>query len=138
MYRRCRYAVCQSQNRWIYFLRKAETLSAVPTSLQSVPELDRALQIANWVNFSTKEWDELEKQGMYVRGQQLAFEVAAAQGREEGREKGREEGLEQGLERGKREQSMAIARQLLSLLDDEAIAETTGLTAAEVRSLRES
>ena len=105
-------------DRWLYFLRKAETLSAIPASLQSVPELDRALQIANRVNIPSDEWDELEKQGMYVRGQQLAFEVAE--------------------ERGKKAQSVAIARQLLPLLDDAAIAETTGLTEAEVRSLRKS
>jgi hypothetical protein len=50
-------------------------------------------------------------------------------------EQGLEQGLEQVLEQGRREQAIAIARQLRSILDVETISQTTGLSIAEIQNL---
>ncbi|MBE9042415.1 hypothetical protein IQ235_16715 [Oscillatoriales cyanobacterium LEGE 11467] len=41
-----------------------------------------------------------------------------------------------GQRKGRQEEKLAIARELLALLDDEAIARVTGLSADEIRDLR--
>ncbi|MEW6220399.1 MAG: cytosolic protein [Thermodesulfobacteriota bacterium] len=51
-----------------------------------------------------------------------------------GRKKGLEQGLSQGLSQGRRETQLAVASRLLGILDDEAIATSTGLSVEEVRA----
>lgn len=65
---------------------------------------------------------------MFIYDQQGAVRL----GREEGKQEGREEGIKQGIEQEK----LAIARKLLNQLDDEAIAQTTGLSIEAIRDLR--
>jgi flagellar biosynthesis/type III secretory pathway protein FliH len=72
-----------------------------------------------------EEWGKAEKRGM-EKGLEVGLEV------------GRQEGLEVGLERGAKNKAIAIARNLLDVLDDATIALKTGLTAEEVRQLRHS
>ena len=44
--------------------------------------------------------------------------------------------MERGMERGSKQKAQEIARQLLDVLDDSTIAQTTGLTIEEVKKLR--
>lgn len=46
-------------------------------------------------------------------------------------------GIEQGREEGEQQATRAIARNLLDRLDDETIAQTTGLSVEAVRELRQ-
>ena len=64
-------------------------------------------------------------------------EQGIEKGREQGMEKGREQGIERGREEGLKEGKLQIARNLLDVLSDEKIANTTGLSLEEVRKLRE-
>ncbi|MEG4800126.1 transposase, partial [Microcoleus sp. ARI1-B5] len=64
----------------------------------------------------------------FIYDQQGAIIKASQEAREEGREEGKEVGM--------REKAIAIARQLLSRLDDETISQTTGLSLEDVRNLR--
>ena len=54
----------------------------------------------------------------------------------EGRKEGREEARKEGRKEGVRESKLEIARNALGMLDDEAIAQLTGLTLAEIAALR--
>ena len=45
-------------------------------------------------------------------------------------------GIKQGREEGRRDEKLTIAKNLLAVLDDEAIAEMTGLSCADVFALR--
>ena len=58
------------------------------------------------------------------------------QGLEQGINQGIKQGLEQGLEQGKLETKLAIAQQLLNVLDDAAISTTTGLSLEQIVNLR--
>jgi predicted transposase YdaD len=53
-----------------------------------------------------------------------------------GEERGKREGKQEGEREGKRSAAIAIAQQLFDVLDLETIAQKTGLTPGELRSLR--
>lgn len=66
----------------------------------------------------------------------LAQQKGMEAGLKAGLEKGLEEGREEGREEGERLKAIAIARQLMPLLDIGAIATATGLSIAEVQQLK--
>ncbi|HBB34125.1 MAG TPA: transposase [Cyanobacteria bacterium UBA8803] len=123
-------------DKWIYFMKYARTLQEVPETMDVIPEIHQAFTIANQVNLTPEELEDIERREMFIYDQQGAI----ALGREEGLQQGREEGLQQGREQGREEgmqaKAIAIAQQLLSQLDDEAICQITELSLEEVRSLR--
>lgn len=51
---------------------------------------------------------------------------------------GETKGLETGIEKGIHQERQRLAKQLLSVMDDQAIASMTGLSLAEIEQLRQS
>ena len=95
--------------------------------------LFKAAQIAQ---FEPKEREAYENSLKYYRDLKnvtdTAHEAGIEEGFEQGLERGREEGLEQGLEKGRQD----VAKKMLqSGLSIEQIAELTGLTEPQVRTL---
>jgi predicted transposase/invertase (TIGR01784 family) len=115
-------------DKWIYFMKYARTITEVPETMDSIPEIHQAFEIANQAKLSPEEVAELERREQYIYDQQGAMLKA--------REEGKEEGIQQGKEAGKREEKLTIARQLLLRLDDETISQTTGLSIEEIGDLR--
>lgn len=111
-------------DKWIYFMKYARSLTAVPETMDRVPEIHKAFDIANQAKLSPEEAYNLERREQFIYDQQGAILKAAQEAREEGREE------------GMREKALAIARQLLLRLDDETISQTTGLSIEDVRNLR--
>ncbi|MEG4572095.1 Rpn family recombination-promoting nuclease/putative transposase [Microcoleus sp. N3A4] len=66
-------------DKWIYFLKNTSTLETVPEALSAVPELQKALIIANEENFTQEELNELENQELWIQDQQIAIDVAKEQ-----------------------------------------------------------
>jgi predicted transposase/invertase (TIGR01784 family) len=99
-------------DKWIYFIKYANTLTQVPQIMDSIPEIHQAFDIANQVNLSPEELAELESREMFIYDQQGA------------------------LIKARQEEKQTIAQQLLDRLDDEIISQTTGLSIEEVRNLR--
>ncbi|MEQ9553815.1 MAG: Rpn family recombination-promoting nuclease/putative transposase [Coleofasciculus sp. G3-WIS-01] len=124
-------------DKWIYFIKSARSLDEVPTNMDNIPELHRAFEIANQANLTLEELEDLERREMFIYDQQGAVALGREEGREEGRQEGKKEGRQEGRQEGKKEEQRAIAKKLLTLLDDEAIALTTGLSMEAVRELRE-
>ena len=115
-------------DKWIYFMKNARSLTSIPEAMDSIPEIQSAFNIANQAKLSREEVADLERREQFIYDQQGAIMKAALEAREEGREEGIEEGM--------RAKAIAIARQLLSRLDDETISQTTGLSVEDVRNLR--
>ncbi|NJK66965.1 MAG: Rpn family recombination-promoting nuclease/putative transposase [Microcoleus sp. CSU_2_2] len=115
-------------DRWIYFMKNARSLTSVPETMDSIPEIHQAFEIANQAKLSREEVEDLDRREQFIYDQQGAILKAA--------EEAREEGIEQGIEQGKREEKLTIARQLLARLDDETISQITGLSLEDVRNLR--
>jgi predicted transposase/invertase (TIGR01784 family) len=107
-------------DKWIYFIKYAKTLTDVPETMDRVPEIHKAFEIANKINLTREELEDIERREMFIYDQQGAIIKAATEAKQE----------------GMREKAIAIARQLLSHLDDATISETTGLSVEEIESLR--
>lgn len=112
-------------DKWIYFMKYARSLSSIPENMDDIPELNQAFEIANQAGLTLEELEELERREMFIYDQQGAIALGLQQGRQQGREEGREE--------AKRE----TARNLLGQLNDETIAQATGLSLEEIATLRE-
>ena len=123
-------------DKWIYFMKNARSLTSVPETMDSVPEIHQAFEIANQVKLSREELADLDRREQFIYDQQGAIIKASREGIEQGREEGIEQGREEGREEGMREKAIVIARQLLSQLDNAAISQVTGLTVEDVQNLR--
>ena len=115
-------------DKWIYFIKYARSLDSVPENMEDNPQLNHAFEIANQANLSPEELEDFERREMFIYDQQGAVNLGMEQGRAEGKAEGRAE--------GQKEQQLAIARNLLERLDDEVIAQTTGLSLETIRDLR--
>ena len=128
-------------DKWIYFMKNAFYLEIVPSTMETVSEIEQAFAIANEANFNAKELADLENCERYILDQQgisrKGTKEGLAQGREEAREKGRKKGIEEGLALGMRKKALEIARQLLNVLDNQTISQTTGLSVEDIQKLRE-
>jgi predicted transposase/invertase (TIGR01784 family) len=115
-------------DKWLYFLKCARQLDVVPESMNLVPEIKQAFDMANEVNLTTEQIEDMEMQEMFIHDQRNAIKKALNQGRQEG--------LEEGVEQGKVAAKLEMARKLLDVLDDEAISRASGLSVAKVAQLR--
>jgi hypothetical protein len=106
---------------WIYFMQYARILTSVPEEMDSIPEIHKAFDIANQVNLSLDEVEDMERRELFIYDQQGAILKASQSGRAA----------------GMRSKAIAIARQLLSRLDDATISQITGLSLEDVQNLRE-
>lgn len=109
------------QDKWIYFLRNAGSLEYIPDTLASDPCINEAFKLINEAGMSAEELEIQFKRRDFIILQRGSLALAEARGMEKGREKGREE----------------VARNLLDILDDATIAAKTGMSAAQVKLLRQ-
>ena len=113
-------------DKWIYFMKYARSLDSIPENLDNPPELYDAFEIANQADLTPEELEDLERREMFIYDQQGAIAL------------GREEGLQQGIEQGIEQEKRNIARNLLGQLNDEAIAQITGLSLEAIAALRQA
>jgi predicted transposase/invertase (TIGR01784 family) len=106
----------------LFFLKNARKLQAIPEAIAQVPEIRQAFEMANEGTLSADELEDLEKREIFIHDQRNAITLA----------------LKQGLEQGRRQEKLAIAQQLLSILDDAAICQTTGLDLRDIQTLRQT
>ncbi len=111
-------------DKWLYFLKCANQLEAVPSSLESIPEINHAFSVAKQSKLTRKELEVLEKREIFIHDSRNAILKARQEGRLEG------EAI------GAKQSAIAIARQLLDVLDIETISQTTGLSVEDIQTLR--
>ena len=112
-------------DKWLYFLKCARQLDLVPEGMNLVPEIKQAFEMANEVNLTPEQIEDMEMQEMFIHDQRNAIKKALSQGRQEG------------LEEGKLAAKLEMAQKLLDILDDAAISQASGLSLVEVQQLRE-
>lgn len=110
-------------DKWIYFIKHAGSLEYIPDSLASTAELRHAFEVANEIGLTPEEHEAQWKRRDFIMLQRGSIALATQQGRIEGREEGRKQA------------SLAIARQLIGLLDAATIAQKTGLSLAEIQAI---
>src|SRR4028119_2315974 len=124
-------------DKWVYFMKNAPSLEVVPQTIKTVSEIQQAFAIANETNLNPEELADLEARERYILDQQGILRKGIEEGLAQGREQGREEGREEGLALGMREKALEIARQLLNVLDNQTLSQTTGLSVEDIQNLRE-
>jgi predicted transposase/invertase (TIGR01784 family) len=106
--------------KWMYFLQHTRELESIPETMGNVPAIRQAFEVANQANLNRDELEELEHQSIFIQDQRNAVSLANKQGREE----------------GALSMQKTIAMNLLSTMDNNAIAQMTGLSLAVVEALR--
>jgi predicted transposase/invertase (TIGR01784 family) len=79
-------------DKWLYFLKTARDLNAVPETMEAVPEINKAFAIASQANLNRDELEDLERQEVYIQDRRGAISKAVRIGTEKGRQEGRQEG----------------------------------------------
>lgn len=116
-----------SLDEWIYFLKNEEIKDDFKAKglTKAKHELDILKLPTQERQAYSSYQDDLHLQASMVES---SYTIGMIKGEKEGRKEGRKE--------GKKEKSLEIARNLLDLLDNQTIADKTGLTIAEVAALR--
>jgi predicted transposase/invertase (TIGR01784 family) len=86
-------------DKWAYFFREAENLTAIPEVLAHPPVL-QALEAARTARFTRAEWDAYIAAGMAIQDARGALSLAYKQGIEQGIKQGIKQGIEQGIGQG--------------------------------------
>ena len=114
--------------QWLFFLKNAKDLQAIPQQMETVPALRQAFEFANQSNLTPEELEDLEHREMFIHDQRNAIRRALNQGREEG--------IEQGREQGRATERLQIARQMKGAgMAIAQIAQITGLSAEDIETL---
>ncbi|MCC3424466.1 MAG: Rpn family recombination-promoting nuclease/putative transposase [Microcoleus sp. PH2017_01_SCD_O_A] len=109
-------------DKWIYFIREAPNLEMVPESLETTAPIQQAFGIANTVNLSRKELDQLEAQVFYLQDQQRSIEEA----------------LETGAQRGQINTVIRLLERKLETLDESIKSRITQLSSDRIDTLTEA
>lgn len=115
------------RDKWLYFVKNAGDLTMIPKALDESP-IREAFAIVNTAAMTLEELKAQERRHDFIRLQRGALEKA--------QEDGLEQGLAQGQAEGRAGERLAIAHNLLSILDDAAISVATGVPVDEILRLR--
>ncbi|PJB28068.1 transposase, partial [Candidatus Desantisbacteria bacterium CG_4_9_14_3_um_filter_40_11] len=64
----------------------------------------------------------------WLRDEEMAIKTAERRGERRGEKRGREKGIKEGIKEGEKQKAIAIAKNLLDILDNQTISKKTGLT----------
>ncbi len=108
-------------DRWLYFLKTAEDLTAVPRSLAVEPAIVKALEMANRAAWTEEELDFLETREMWIadqRDQQQRLRTAEQKALE-AEQRGRTEGEAKGKAVGKADMLLRLLHRRYGTVPDE-------------------
>ena len=74
--------------KWIYFMKSAQGLEVIPSSLEEVSEIKAALNIANRANLNNEELEEIQKEEILIEDRKGEISLAIREGIGIGREEG--------------------------------------------------
>ncbi|MCC3432212.1 MAG: Rpn family recombination-promoting nuclease/putative transposase [Microcoleus sp. PH2017_29_MFU_D_A] len=75
-------------DKWIYFIKTTGSLNEVPQAMATVPQIQRAFEIANQVSLTREEFDMLQEQEFLIQDQEGSVALSREEGREEGKKQG--------------------------------------------------
>ncbi len=138
-------------DKWIYFMKNTPDLEAIPATMETVPELEKAFRIANQANLSLEELQNMEAQemaleeerGVITRGIRDGLELAKSQlmqegieaGRQEGIEAGRQEGIEVGIKAGQRALILRMLERRVGTVNPDVVSRIGELSVEQLESL---
>ncbi len=114
-------------DKWIYFLKNAHILEAIPSHLKN-PDMEDAFHLLNKSSWSLQQLEQYDRLLDAIRSEPGKREAAKDEGRAEGLAEGKKEGRAEGI--------LEVAKQFLDILDVETIAKKTGLDIEIVKKLK--
>lgn len=135
-----------SLDRWVAFLTRQNLLNKqnLPKELKD-PQLEKALEVIEVMNFNAEERDAYEARLNWMRIEASTIRKAKKDAREEGRKEGRKEGREEGRAEGRKEgigigEGIGIEKVVKYMLsqdtDIKITAKFTGLTIAQIEEIK--
>ena len=140
-------------DKWIYFMKHTPDLETIPATMETVPELEKAFQIANEANLSLQELQDMEteeraieeQRGIVSRGIEKGLERARAQlmregiqaGRQEGMQAGRQEGMQAGIIAGQRSLILRLLERRIGSVNPDVVSRIGELSIEQLESLVE-
>ena len=126
-------------DKWMFVLKNLSRLLSKPASLQE-RIFTRFFEVADIKRFTPEDRMQYEASLKAYRDNNntlsSAIEKGYTKGRKEGIAEGRKKGIAEGLEQGRKEEKLAIARNLKAAgVPTEVIMQSTGLTATEIEKL---
>ena len=118
------------QDKWIYFVKNAGRLDCVPLALETEGPIQTAFTHINEAAMTPEELELQHKRHDFIILQRGSIEKGIADGLAKGRAEGKAE--------GDKAARLAVARNLLAVMDNAAIAAATGFSEAEVGELRQT
>ncbi|WP_264706038.1 Rpn family recombination-promoting nuclease/putative transposase [Wolbachia endosymbiont (group A) of Ancistrocerus nigricornis] len=126
--------------KWVYFFRYADETSEeeLEKIIGSDVIIKKAYEELNRFNWSEKEFIAYEQEIKRILDEQAVLAQKLDDATEKGREEGRQEGILIGEEKGEMKAKIAVAKNLLKAgVSVDLIAESTGLSQAEIEQLQE-
>ncbi len=128
-------------DKWIYFMKHTPDLETIPATMETVPELEKAFQIANEANLSLKEFEDMEAQEMAIEEQR----GTVSRGIEEGLERAVEGALEgaraqlmqEGIRAGQRALILRMLERRVGEVSPDAVSRIGELSVEQLESLVE-
>ena len=111
--------LASTADKWLYFIKHADDLNHIPSNTDT-PALQQAYQIAAQHGWTKEELEIYEYEGLRLGRARNILETAKMDGKAEGRVEGK----------------LDVARNLLAIMDDDTIAQLTGLDKPIIARLR--
>ncbi len=136
-------------DKWIYFMKHTPDLETIPATMETVPELEKAFQIANEANLSLKEFEDMEAQEMAIEeqrgtvsrgieeGLERAVEGAVERALEGARAQLMQEGMQAGIKAGQRALILRMLERRVGEVSPDAVSRIGELSVEQLESLVE-
>ena len=100
-------------DKWIYFIKEADSLEVIPESLGEISVIEKALNIANEINLSVKELELLEQRAIMAQDESGRILFAEEKGEKRGEKIGEKIGEERGEKKGRIKGTIDLIMRLL-------------------------
>jgi len=128
--------------KWIYFLKEADSLEMIPEQLKEPNEIAEAFNIAEVHSWTKKEYEvydwwlikEAADRTTAKIKEEKSFNAGIQQGIQQGIKRGIEQGIERGIERGSIQEKYNIAKKMINeKMDIKIISTVTGLPVEDIK-----
>jgi predicted transposase/invertase (TIGR01784 family) len=124
-------------DKWIYFLKNTPDLETIPATMETVPELEKAFQIANEANLSLKEFEDMEAQEMAIEEQRGIITRGVEEGLERALERSRIQLLQEGIQAGQRALILRMLERRVGAVNPDVVSRIGELSVEQLEILVE-
>ncbi len=68
-------------DKWIYFLKEAPSLEVIPPKMSEIPQIEKAMNIANQAGLSVEELEKIHKQELFLEDRRGEIALAKEEGK---------------------------------------------------------